>query len=67
MEVDRLRFREPPHTEVRFHGDPGRYATTSEDRENLPAPVAEEVQYHDARIAYTLANRLRGPASREEW
>ncbi|GAA2455876.1 hypothetical protein [Streptomyces macrosporus] len=67
MEVDRLRFRAAPRTEVRFDGTPGRRATTTDDRVNLPAPVATGVDYHDVRIAYALANRVQGPASREEW
>lgn len=66
MEADRLRFHSPPRTEVRFSGFPGREATTTSSRTNLPDPVSPGVDYHDVRIVYTLANLLRGAAPREE-
>ncbi|MEO3763781.1 hypothetical protein [Streptomyces sp. B5E4] len=59
VEADRLRFRAPPHTEVRFSGAPGSRSSTSSSRTNLPSPVSEGVDYERVRIAYRLRNQLR--------
>lgn len=63
--ADRLRFREPPDTEVHFEGSPGHEAATVHGRTHLPSPVVPEEEYEDVRAAYRLENRLRGdPGSR---
>jgi hypothetical protein len=58
VQADHLLFREPPRTKVRFSGTPGRKSMTSSSRTNLPDPVVDDVDYHDVRIEYLLANML---------
>lgn len=59
MEADRLRFRAPPATDVRFWGTPDYDSVSSARRRNIPEPVAEDVDYPDVRVDYLLAARLR--------
>ncbi|MEV6313944.1 hypothetical protein [Streptomyces sp. NPDC051776] len=58
VSADRLRFRAPPRTDVRFTGATGRDAMSRARRSNLPEPVQTGEAYRDVRVAYVLANRL---------
>ncbi|WP_069813425.1 hypothetical protein [Streptomyces sp. TP-A0874] len=60
MEAERLRFDEPPETDVSFSGSPGRESTSHSERRNLPDPVEEFTDYRDVRVDYTLATALTG-------
>lgn len=66
VRADRMRFREPPRTCVRFHGSPRHEATTSQRRVNLPKPVSPGEEYRDVHVAYGAENRLREDPSRQE-
>lgn len=59
MEAKDLRFREEPDVDIHFTGTPDFDSTTSSRRRNLPDRVAADVDYHDVRVDYRLANRLR--------
>lgn len=59
VRADRLRFRDEPETEVRFHGSRGRETFSGADRTNLPEPVEPGTDYHDVRVDYRLATALR--------
>lgn len=59
VEAAHLRFRAPPHSDVRLSGTPGRKSETSSSRTNLADPVSQGVDYRDVRVTYTLANRLK--------
>ncbi|OEV04830.1 hypothetical protein [Streptomyces oceani] len=66
MEAERLRFEEPPETEVRFDGTPGRESVSRGRRRNLPDPVTHGVEYEDVRVDYLLASRLRRSEGSED-
>lgn len=58
VDADRLRFREPPESEVRFHGAPGHTSASRSDRRNLPDRVTEASAHRDVRVDYLLTARL---------
>lgn len=59
-----LSFGTEPHTEVRFHGSPGRQSISGSKRAGLPDQVEAGIRYPDVRVDYRLATRLRRPAAR---
>jgi hypothetical protein len=61
VKADKLRFDEPPETEVRFFGEPGHESASGSDRTNLPEKVEPGVTYRDVHVDYRLASRLAGP------
>jgi hypothetical protein len=58
VQADKLRFDEPPETEVRFFGEPGHESASGSDRTNLPERVEPGGTYRDVRVDYRAASRL---------
>lgn len=65
VHADALRFVEPPETDVRFVGEPGRESASGSDRINLPEQVDPGTTYRNARVDYRLASRLVEPLGRK--
>ncbi|GHE37996.1 hypothetical protein ACWIG2_18275 [Streptomyces cellulosae] len=62
VHADRLRFREPPRTAVRFPGADERTSVSRSDRTNLPDTVEPDVDYRDVTVHYRLETSLREPS-----
>jgi hypothetical protein len=58
VDAEHLRFHERPGADVRFHGTPGRTATSRSERRNLPDRVTGPSEHRDVRVDYRLATRL---------
>jgi hypothetical protein len=54
----RVRFREPPDTDIRFRGEPECDSTSETARENLPDRVESGVTYRDVRVEWRAGARL---------